>query len=193
MLAGRRFAFLGAAGMVLVLLLALLHWRDVLVAYHLTALRRDPSQMTAWIQEPEDSPRGMALRRYLRTGPGVRELRRRTVESALAVLASDHREFLPQALDENEIVQFGLYELVGGLWLLADGPTTVSLTVPPESEVRALAPLLEFVESGAFEVEEYPGVDFTVWSFREAGTEERVALECRMARRSPPAATFTER
>ncbi len=180
--AGKKTLLITGAGVGLLLVVVAIFWRDLVVTYHVHILSDDPDVMATWMLESEDSVKGRALRRFLRTREGSLALRSRFLARLFRLLEVGHRDFLPGALRENQIIQGGIYELAGGLWLLLDGPSTLVTSVPPTDDLLALRPLFEFVASGDFELADYPGIRFTTWAYREEVEDRPVVVEVRMTR-----------
>ena len=146
--------------------------------------------MGSWVRSPADSTHGIALGRFLASSQGVEALRRSFLEGTWKLLEKEHKEFLPGALEEGQIVQVGLYDLQTSTgaapikYFLIDGPTTLTLPVDPKATFLAVEPLFEFLGSGDFRLDEHPGIRFTIWSSREDPDSGRVAVEIRLSRQA---------
>ena len=180
---GRRKLVVGA-GLLTALLLAVaaLRSRDILVWYHVQLLRRDPGLMPGWLVLPPDSLQAEALRGFLRTQSGVLRLRQRIVELVLEIGAKDDPAFLLQNLPKGRFLQFGIFDMGKYHYLFIDGPRTLYMALPAESEILAWGPMLESMGSGDFELGEHPGVLFTVWTYREDSGRGPLVVEGSLTR-----------
>ena len=168
----------------LIVLAAALRSRDLLVWYHVQVLRRDPQLMPAWLVLPPDSLQGEALRGFLRTQSGVLRLRQRIVELVLEIGAKDDPGVLPENIGEGRFLQFGIFDMGKYHYLFIDGPRTLYMALPAESEILAWGPLLESLGSGDFELAEHPGILFTIWTYREDSGRGPLVVEGSLTRRS---------
>jgi hypothetical protein len=188
---GKRTALAAGAAVGLILLALAAAWKDLVVAHRISELRGDPALIIAWLPEPGDSSRGTALRRYVGTAPGIEAVRRLCLAFAFDVLAREHAEFLPGALQAGRIIQLGIHRVTTShTYVIADGPSTVSLPLSADEVARlgSEQALLGLATSGEFELAEYPGIRFTAWSYREDGEGRPPVFEAEMARHSPPPA-----
>jgi hypothetical protein len=69
-----------AAGGVASLVLVAVSWRDLLVRYHLWALRRDPAGFVSFLDAPEDTVKALALKAFVREPAGQQALVSRFID-----------------------------------------------------------------------------------------------------------------
>lgn len=170
-----------ALGTGLVVALALVSGRDLVVFYHVGILRQNPGSLDAWAVEPAGSIRGDALRRFLETPAGRRALGGRCLQAVLEFLEKDHPGFRPDATPPAGIVQLGVYTLAGH-YLLVDGPSTLALPIPPESRILVHEPFFERIGEINLELDDFPGIAFTIWGYTEEAENGGPVLEVRWVR-----------
>ena len=71
---GKIVVVVAAGGVLAVLLAGLVYWPEIQVRYEVDKLRSDPNYVFQLLDEPQETPKGKAVSRFLEGGPGDRNL-----------------------------------------------------------------------------------------------------------------------
>ena len=153
-----------AVAVVIVTGFALYRWRDIAIHYHLWKLRNNPDYLAEILQEPEHSPEGTALMKFIQEPPG-KTLLLQTYLNEARDIEEFKLEF--QNLQENAnassiAVSFGEDVLFLGPSVSERGFEVREYRYPNTHRYHTLQLLLGTVGYFKYPLSEHPGLVFTV-------------------------------
>ena len=176
---GRTIVFFIGAGVIGIVVVALVFWKDLAVHYHLYRLRSNPDYLREIIQADEESPEHAAIHAHLETQKGV-EL----FNLYLSTIEEEIKEAASRTWVQGAVVVFDNYWMIGFRSHRGGSTSHGPLTSSWQDELRkSLSSYVSHLAGEQFMSEDYPELRFAFLSGDEVAKRSGcyVMLEKRRA------------